>query len=332
MNLDEIIDDFNDGEFDVELYFNDYNTFFNILNKRGLLDKIDFGSSNSDEWQNEYLIWLYDVNRKKFYDFVLNAIGSDLEQDDNGKIYYVTNNISDLSDLFCQDRYDISRDTIGDILAGESDLWRYWDTTDDVYRDVIEELTPENDKRLQEYIVNTLKETQIEPVTEELDLIASEQGHPEYVLVTPENVKRIIDDKKTMEFLFDNELEDLKSELYSIHSSAYNSAYETEIWNNIWYKIQEYFDGRGNWISRPHTYKKDTTVNLFKIPVASNFDEIILGYLNDGAGSRFGTLEYYGSYLGILTEYMECLNVYAPDYPNFKEVDENINSYFADYI
>lgn len=334
MTFDEIIDEFNNGYLDVEKYFNDYDTFFNVLKRRGLMSQIDATASGSEEWQNEYLIWLYENDTEKFHKDVVMLLNSDLEMDENGKIYYVTNDRGELSKLFCSGRNDISQDTIEQILSGEGDVWEpYWDTTDDVHRDVIEELTPENDKRLQEYVVDSLKGKQIEPETEELELIASEQGHPEYTLVTPENVKRVIDDSETMEYLFENGLEDLKSELYSIHSNSYNAAYETEVWNDIWSEIQEYFDGNGEWISRPHRYKKDTTVEFFKIPVASNFDTIILDFLNENKGyGNSGTLEYHGSYIGILDNSVECLSVHAPDYPDSSLVDKNINMYFQDYI
>lgn len=334
MTFDEIIDEFNNGYLDVEKYFNDYDTFFNVLKKRGLMSQIDASANGSEEWQNEYLIWLYENDYEKFRKDVVRLLSSDLEMDENGKIFYVTNDRSELSKLFCSGRNDISRDTIEQILSGDGDIWDpYWETTDDVYRDVIEELTPENDKRLQEYIVDSLKDNQIEPETEELELIASEQGHPEYALIIPENVKRVIDDKETMEYLFENGLEDLKSELYSIHSNSYNAAYENEVWNDIWSEIEEYFDGKGEWISRPHRYKKDTTVELFKIPVASNFDNVILDYLHHNKGyGNSGTLEYQGSYISILDESVDCLSVHAPDYPDSREVDKNINMYFQDYI
>lgn len=332
MTFEEIVDDFNNGDLDVEKYFNDYQTFFNILKKRGYMSLVHPTAAGSEDWQNEYLLWLYQEDRKKFYEYVVMLLSSDLVMDENGNIFLETKDRGELSRLFCSGRNDISRNTIEQILSG--DIWDpYSDTTDDVYRDVIEELTPENDKRLQEYIVDTLKDKQIEPLSDELELIANEQGHPEYALITPENVKRIIDSEESMDYLFKNGLEDLKSELYSIHSSAYNAAYEDEVYNDIFNKINEYFNGKGEWISRPHTYKKDTTVEIFKIPVASNFDTIILDYLNDNKGySNSGTLEYHGSYISILDESVECLSVYPPDYPDSRLVDKNINMYFQDYI
>jgi hypothetical protein len=43
---------------------------------------------------------------------------------------------------------------------------------------------------------------QISADTDELQLIASEQGHPDYVEVNMENVKRIIDDEGIYESTF----------------------------------------------------------------------------------------------------------------------------------
>jgi hypothetical protein len=36
--------------------------------------------------------------------------------------------------------------------------------------------------------------------------------------------------------------------------------------------------------------------------------------------------------LEILKEDWECLKAWAPDYPDSRKVDKNINSYFSDYI
>jgi hypothetical protein len=252
---------------------------------------------------------------------------------ENGKAYLELSDRGDLARLFCKnDRNGLSRDTIEEILNGDSSWEPYYDTTDNVYRDVIEELTPENDKTLQEYIVNDLKGEQISPETSELELIASEQGHPEYVEVNMENVKRIIDDEETMKELLNNQLGDLKSELYSIHSSSYNSAYEEELWKSIWNELQEYVIGPGEWITKPHPYKKNTEIQYNKLPLTA-FEEDINNYLynNKGYGNS-GTLEYHGSFISIMAEDRDCLSVHAPDYPDSRRVDKNINMYFKDYI
>lgn len=332
MDINDIIEKFNNNDLDVEKYFNDYETFFNMLKKRGLMGEIDpNGADGNEYWQNEYLLWLYDNDKENYYKWIQSLLNDVVIE--NGKAYLEVHDRGDLARLFCKnDRNGLSRDTIESILDGNSDWEPYWNTTEDVYRDVIEELTPENDKRLQEYIVNALEGLQISPETSELELIASEQGHPEYVEVTIENVKRIIDDEETMKELLNNQLGDLKSELYSIHSSSYNSAYEEEIWSSIWHELKDYVIGPGEWLTKPHPYKKNTEIQYNKLPLTS-FETDINDYLynNKGYGNS-GTLEYHGSFISIMAEDRDCLSVNAPDYPDSRKVDKNINMYFKDYI
>jgi hypothetical protein len=329
---DEIVEMFNNDEFEVEKYFNDYQTFFNVLNKRGLMGEIDpKNASNGVVWQNEYLLWSYENNKEEYYKWVADFL-SDVEFE-NGKSYLEISDRSDLAKLFCDGhRYDLSRDTIESILSGEDFYEPYYDTTDNVYRDVIEELTPENDRRLQEYIVDMLKGQQIPAETDELELIASEQGHPEFVEVDMENVKRIIDNEETMKELLGDQLSDLKGELYSIHSSAYNSAMESELYDEVWSELETYFEGHGEWISKPHPYKKDTQIQYFKVPIR-DFESMVNDYLfnNKGYGNS-GTLEYHGSFIDIMAEDRDCLSVQSPDYPDSRKVDKNINEYFGEYL
>ena len=330
---DDMVEKFNNNDLDVQKYFNDYDTFFNILKKRGLMGEIDPKNADGGEyWQNEYFLWLYENDRENYYKWIPGMLDDIIFE--NGVFYLEIIDRGELAKLFCDGhRYDLSRDTIENILSGDGDVFEpYWDTTQDVYRDVIEELTPENDRRLGEYIVNVFKGQQVPAETDELQLIASEQGHPEYVEVNMENVKRIIDDEESMKELLDDQLSDLKSELYSIHSSAYNSAYEEQVWSEIWSELETYFEGNGEWISKAHPYKKNTEIQYFKIPI-KDFEGYVNDYLFNSKGyGNSGTLEYHGSFLEIMKEDRDCLSAQAPDYPDSRRVDKNINEYFKEYI
>jgi len=332
MDFNDLVEKFNNGDLDVKQYFNDYETFFNILKKRGLMSDIDpNNATDGEEWQNEYLIWLYHNDKEAFTKWVLSLVNDVVYKD--GVYYLDVDDRSELSKLFCdRGRNDISRDTIESILSGESDWEPYWDTTDNVYRDVVEELNEDNLKRLNEYIVESLQDIGIEPETDILSEIAEEQGNPEEARITYDNVVKVVNSEETMNYLFENELADLKSELYSIHSNSYNSAYENEIWKSVMNELGTYFVGNGEFVTRPHRYKKDTTVQNFIIPIA-NFESDIVGFLEDGKGyGNTGTLEYWGSYLGMMEDWADCLSVHSPDYPDFREVDKNINEMFRDYI
>jgi len=332
MDYNDLVEKFNNGDLEVEKYFNDYQTFFSILKKRGLMSEIDpKNASDGEQWQNEYLIWLYHNDKESFTKWTLSLLTDVVFKD--GVYYLDTDDRSDLAKLFCGgNRNDISRDTIENILSGDSDWEPYWDTTDNVYRDVIEELNKDNLKRLGEYIVDSLKDVAIEPETDILYEIAEEQGNPEEARITYDNVGKVIGSEETMKFLFNNGLEDLESELYSIHSNSYNSAYEDEVWKSVMNELGTYFVGYGEFVMRPHRYKKDTQVQNFIIPIA-NFESDIVGFLQDGKGyGSSGTLEYWGSYLGMMEDWSDCLSVHSPDYPDFSEVVKSINEIFGDYI
>ena len=48
-------------------------------------------------------------------------------------------------------------------------------------------------------------------------------------------------------------------------------------------------------------------------------------------------MEYYGSYIGVITSLMnnsdyEWLSFRVPDYPDWGETKKNINDYFGDYL
>lgn len=331
MEFQDIIDQFNDGEFDAEYHFGDYDTFFKFMDRRGLIPQLDVENT---ETQNVFLIYLYKKDRKRFHEFVVDKL-SDVDMDENGVIYLDLNDRSELSNFFCESsRNGLSKGYVEDILSGENDLYLYDDTTDSVYRDVIEGLNPKNMKHLREYVVENLRGQKIETETIELEDIAREQGHPEYVIVdNPITAQTIIDDKDSMKYLLETHLEELNDQLMSIHNNAYNQSYESELYKSIFNELQEYINGNGEYYSKPHRFKKDTMTQRFRVPVASNFDEVILDYLisNKNRGSR-GLLEYWGDYIPLVQDDQDCLKVYPPDYPDSREVENNINEIFTDYI
>jgi hypothetical protein len=333
MDIHELIEMFNEGDTDFIQYVNNIETFLKIVNKRGLLDELDPDGKLAEDYQNELLLFYYENNTEKFWEYVLKYLG-DVELV-NGEAYLVVNSQGELAELFCDgNRNDLSKDTVESLLSGEYDShsygWSSYDLTDNLYRDVFEELTKENLLRLKEYIIKSLEGQQVNPHTELLEDYAQQQGHPEYVIIDQSNIDQVVDNSETMDELLDNELSDLKGELYSIYGSAYNNAYEEELYEDVWSELLTYF-GKGEWVTRPHIYKKDTEVQKFRTPI-HNFESYIFDYLKENKGYSYGTLEYWGSYLGILKDGMDCLSIHPPDYPDSRKVDKNINMYFRDYI
>ena len=327
------IDKFNEGDTDFIEHMNGFGTFLKMLEKRGLINELDFNQIYDSEYENEFLIFLYNHNNDEFWNIVSNYL-SDLKIE-NGVPTIVVNEPGEFANLFCSNR-DIGTDTIEALLNGEYDShsygWSSYDLTDDVYRDVIEELTKENLLYLKEYIIKSLEGKQIEPYTELLEDYAQQQGHPEYVIIDQSNIDQVVDNSETMNELMDNELDELKGELYNIYGSAYNNAYEEELYEDVWNELETYFE-KGQWISKPHPYKENTSVETYTTK-ANDIDSIILDFLeqNKGHYGAYGSLEYYGSLMSVISETRDCLSFHPSDYPDSRLVDKNINMYFGDYI
>ncbi len=110
MNLEDALEDFNNGEFDKWLQvFGSYDIWFRLLKKRGLLDEVDpHNASDNEVWQNEYLLWLYEDDKASYYKWV----GKFLEDVifENSKAYLEVHERGDLSKLFCNgNRNDLSK-------------------------------------------------------------------------------------------------------------------------------------------------------------------------------------------------------------------------------
>lgn len=331
MDIHDLLDQFNNDKLDVEKYFNDTETWFKILKKRGLMDKIDpkYGVG-SEYWQNSYLLWLYGEDKEKFYEWV-NVFLGDIEFDDSGNVYYVTNDRSDLSKLFCEDRNGFSQKTIESILSGEDSFDFYDISADNIYEEVIEQLNKNNLEFLKKRFIEESSELEIFPETEVLEeLLDPDNPDGDYIKITSNNIDKILNDEESTNYILKNYLTDIISDLNSIYSMSYNSAYETEVWKKIDSELQDYFEGTGEYVYKPHSFKKDTTVETFKIKVR-DFDKIILDYLNENKGYT-ETLEYYGYLIDVMANSLTCLSVFDPGYPDSRELEKNINEYFPDYF
>ena len=315
--MEKYIDQFLDDDLDIETTFNDYGTFFNMLNRRGLIYKLE---NYEGENINHFLIWLFNTDKQEFRRKVVSYLSGDLVIDESGNISLDVNDLEDLSYLFCKNSRISSRETVRSILNGEydSDLGGY-SATDDVYRDVIRNLNPKNYAILRKYIVDSLEGVEI--------------STDEFEFIDDSNVDEAIRDEDTMNSLLDNELYELNSSLYSLYDQAHGSSLIDEYRQDIFRELDDFFSGDGEYIRIPSKYSESGTQQRFRIPVSTNFDNIIVDYLIDNKDyGDTGKLSYYGSYLDLLESQIECLKVNWTDYPSSSEVDELINELFTDYI
>jgi len=145
----------------------------------------------------------------------------------------------------------------------------------------------------------------------------------------------LIEDKEAMEELMNGDLSDLKSELYSIHSNAYNGAYENMIYKEVMEGLKEYFSSPIEEVTKQVGEKTKYTPYI-KI---RDFYSNVMNFINSNLGGGYSdsTLEYYGSYTSMMSQLFndgtyDAIDFRVDDYPDYREVDEAINDYFGDYI
>ena len=334
---------FNNGDMDELLpYFETVENILRFFHKKDLLDLIDPFDSELADYQIEILNYSLNIANDKEILKKCIAQLSDVIYKDDGYYLYLRDR-EDLAELFYGGGRDTSaRDVAKAVLGEDNDMWDRWgNTTDDIYRDVVEELNPENIERLKKYMLNVLTNWKIEVDDETPDLFNnySEDG---IFYLTPENVGDVIGNEELFMYLINNDyLEDLESDLSNIHSNAYNSAYETEIYNDVTSELQTFFDMKSaKWEAVP-SFKGSEKLTEFYF-IKFNPGEVVNSihkYVEEknNWGYYDYNLNYVSTWLNMMNTFMEngdesYLDFRIPDYPDFRLVDKYINEFFPDYI
>ena len=337
------VNEFNDGDFDSLLpFFDSMENILKFFHKKNLLQYVDPFDSNLDDYQNEILNYLINVLGDKE---ILNKCISDLSDvtvKEDG-YYLQINDREDLADLFYGGARGLARDVAKAVLGEDNDMFERWgNTTDDIYRDVVEELNPENIERLKQNMLNQLTNWKIEIDDETPDLFNNYADDEGIFYLTPENVGDVIGDEESFMYLINNDyLEDLESDLSNIHSNAYNSAYETEVYNDVTSELGTFFDMKSaKWEAVP-SFKGSEKLTEFYF-IKFNPGEVVNSihkYVEEknNWGYYDYNLNYVSTWLNMMNTFMEngdesYLDFRIPDYPDFRLVDKYINEFFPDYI
>lgn len=319
-NIDDIVERFNDGDYSVLEYFSgDYQTFFKFLERRNKLIEIDPTGNLADEYQGELLIYFHNTDINRFHHWC-NELLNDVEFVD-GKAYIVTGP-EYFADLFCDNR-DVSRSTIAKLLSGEFDNDWYSSYDIDIFDNVIDDLSPENLNKLKQIFLRELSGKEI----------STEEGE---ISISPENIDNVFNDEDLLKEILNDELSNVESELNSLYFNAEQNALVDEYYENIWGELDEFFyTGERKWVSVKRGFswdkdgsKKDRFLEMIRIPIR-DFDKFITDYLETNKKYSNSTLEYHGSYVGLLSDAGDCLSAIFPDYADYKKVRNNINEMFG---
>jgi hypothetical protein len=338
------VNEFITGDFDHLIdMFDSMENVLRFFHKKDLLQYIDPFDTDVEDYQLEILNYLLNVvNDKKTLEYCVAQLSDVIPQDDG---YYIrVRDREDFAELFNDRSRDTTpRDVAKAVLGEDNDMFERWgNTTDDIYRDVVEELNPENVELLKKYILDRLTNWKIEVDDDSPDLFNNYADDEGIFYLTPENVGDVIGDEESFMYLIDNDyLDDLSSELYSIHSNAYNSAYETEVYNDVISELGTFFDMKSaKWEAVP-LYKDATKLTEFYY-VKFNPNELvgsIKKYVEDrnNWGYSDNNLNYVSTWINMMNTFMgngdePWLDFRIPDYPDGSLVDKYINEFFPDYI
>jgi hypothetical protein len=340
--VQEYIDEFNSGEFESLLsMFGDMENILTFFKKRKVLHLIDPFDGGLEDYQTEILNYLLNnLNDKSMMKYIVSQL-SDVEVKDDG--YYLQ--LSDKSDLDGLFR-DYSRDTSPrDVVKAlfNDDNWEHFsNTTDDIYDDVIEVLTPGNIELLKTHILDTLTNLKIEIDDETPELFDNYVDDEGVFYVTPENVGEVIDDKESFMYLLDNDyLPNVTGDLHSIHYNAYNQAYESEIYNYVMSELETFFDVRtSKWITVPNSVNPEILREFYEIKFNPNeLVNSIKKYVADrnNWGYYSYNIDYMGSWLTLMNSLMDngeeqWLDFRLSDYADWTLTKRYINELFPDYI
>jgi hypothetical protein len=366
MSIEELVVSFNDGEIEDNIlpYFNDVLTFLKYATKNGfvmdldldqipgneieeclpyidelgLISRLNYEYVN-DEIKNILLLYQLEKNPEQTLKYISDNLVTDVYPMNGGYYLYVKDR-EELADIFYNGSRDSSPHDYAKSMLGE-DMWEpFWDTTDDVYRDVIEDLNDKNKSILAEYIIKNIggQEFSLNDYNNGLFVnFSDEQGTEGTFQITSENVMELINDKKAMKEMLNGELTDLRAELYNIHSNAYNTAYTDEIYNDMWGELSTFFE--------PKTWETETKQNssgkqvYYEYLKINDFYQIIYDFLVENEEKTYNEsfLEYYGRLVSVIKDLMDAdvyswLDFRVSDYADWTLTKKYINELFPDYI
>ncbi len=368
-NIDSFIEEFNDSGFDgriqkvfinlinflrivaknnkqgeIDISIIDYDDFKNNQNLFDFLDKNGFVEERTyeefdDSAKNYFLDYWINKNPNEALKYICDHLLTDVEMRSDG-FWLRLRDREELADFFDNSGRDTTAKDLAKAILSEDDSWfgRWWDTTDDVYNDVIGELDDANKKHLADYILKHIGNQDLNVEDYGADFfheLAEIQARDGFFQITQDDVMSLIDDREAMNELLDGDLDELKSELNSIHNNAYNSAYENECYSLVYNGLDQYFSSKimeeTKQVGEKTRFIPYIKIRFFKTDVLKFIEE------NAGGGYNDSNLEYWGSYTGMMgslfeSGFYEAIDFRIPDYPSWSLIKKNINEFFGDYI
>lgn len=346
----DLVDKFNNNEVDLdflESFVGGLDNFINILSKKGWLHLINPFAEGAKELQNSLFYSFYKNDKNFVWKIVDNYLSDVIKIGDD---YYYDTNSEELSEYFNEGRNDVSQTTIESILNFDYDGSWYGDLTDDEYGDVYSYLTPENKELVDQEIIKELKSmTQINNGYKSPKLIntlANEQGHEEYVELDDEIITQLIQDENSLKYLINQELDDVRGNLYNIYSMCYSDTltdtWHDEIMNELVGfviddpKTEEYEYQKSGWDRNGQRTTKTMYGKRYKATRAI-YDNVVIWLEHNHEYSDDDTIESLGSFYYLMKDLIndgdvDQLRISLRDYPDYRKMGNCINDNTSGYF
>ena len=354
MALQNFIDRFNNNELEFLTVFvgdnaeEEWDTvkrFLKLVEKRGMIELIRPGKKEFfyDYNQNSFNKFLFEnpITRNYFIEYSAKGLWKNISYE-NGRIFLLVKHIEELASFFCTGDETNIGSTSYDLAysALMEDYYEpYSETSDDIYRDVIQILTKENFINLcslisQKFGVLNLYEYSDNIYGTIIPDLATSQGDERILRFNVESVAEMLDDSTTFNFLIKEVFtDDFESSLWNLHSNAYNGVLTDEIYRSVMKELESFGVGKGVWTS--DVDKK----NIYKIDITENFKGVIGEFLESHIGYT-SNLEDFNNYFHVVEEKNDysdgyrypCLRLKVSEYPDHRKVDKYINEAFFDYL
>ena len=318
--------------------------FIDLLDKENLIDYLDPMNVVWNDYEN-YLLYKKVESDPSYVWEVINNL-SDITR--IGDILYFDTDGEELSELFETYRGEISQNTIEEIINGEYYM-DHWEATDDEYRDVYLDLTPENKKLVDDRIRKDLiMEETLRATTSLLQEIAEEQGR-ETVMLDDEIITRILEDEVTMVFLINKELDDVRQDLYSIYSNCYSGILSDEWYDDIMSELtgevidnntfEEYRYTKNVYNKNSGRYESRIIFSR-RYPANECIFNLVREWINENKESTYNddSISYHGSYFQLMKSAMDNgmrSKLRIPnldDYPDYNQLTKCINGSIDEYF
>jgi hypothetical protein len=362
-DIEEIIEEFNDGNWQAisKIFNNRIEVFLSFVLRKGLINELDLSNipynnvpsfdflvktkildnfeykSIPEVLENDFLLHKIQQDPEVWLEWITGKILTDVEKRSDG-YYLFLRDRTELAELFDDSGRDATAKDVAERVLGEDYYEDFYDSTNNVYEDVIEELDVENVIKLRNYIFREIGNVEFPLEKYDSDFfegLSEEQGTEGYFIIKETDLDELIKNEEAMKQLLNDDLSELKSELYNIHNNAYNGAYQSELYSLIWSELDRYFVGR---VIDQQIQSGEKTKWLQYVKIR-DFKRDVINFLSERLGSEYNEdkLDYYGSYTGMMKQLMDedvydWLDFRIPDYPDFSLVTKDINDIFGDYI